>query len=267
MSRDISTDFESFDGHCFHERENKRARLDHANNAPPDDEKTQPYIINDSCEHACGTCDRRFARFEHLVRHERSHDESKSFWCTECTIDFPRRDLLLRHRQKLHVVSPATWQMPSSSRASSTASDREEAANNAGIGMRDLFDSLNGGGEGIGQPRGRTSERPGYSPYDRRSPASSRASSSSSIRTMIDERLEWAHQDRMRSFGQDDPIKQSPFHEYSPFYTGLANGKALESATCGLLLCDCCPKKPKSFETEDNLRCVNHVTLLKNCPK
>jgi hypothetical protein len=39
---------------------------------------------------------------------------------------------------------------------------------------------------------------------------------------MIDERLEWAHQDRMRSDSRDGSPPRSPFHEYSPFYAEFA---------------------------------------------
>lgn len=45
---------------------------------------------------------RSFARLEHLKRHERSHTKEKPFECPECTRCFARRDLLLRHQQKLH---------------------------------------------------------------------------------------------------------------------------------------------------------------------
>ncbi|KAH8599870.1 hypothetical protein B0O99DRAFT_466636, partial [Bisporella sp. PMI_857] len=52
--------------------------------------------------HVCGTCQRSFARLEHLKRHERSHTKEKPFECPECARCFARRDLLLRHQQKLH---------------------------------------------------------------------------------------------------------------------------------------------------------------------
>lgn len=61
---------------------------------PPKTDKPRP--------HVCGTCQRSFARLEHLKRHERSHTKEKPFECPACTRCFARRDLLLRHQQKLH---------------------------------------------------------------------------------------------------------------------------------------------------------------------
>ncbi|KAK0637424.1 fungal-specific transcription factor domain-containing protein [Bombardia bombarda] len=66
-------------------------------NFPPKTDKPRP--------HVCGTCQRSFARLEHLKRHERSHTKEKPFECPECTRCFARRDLLLRHQQKLHQTT------------------------------------------------------------------------------------------------------------------------------------------------------------------
>ncbi|KAF4470483.1 zinc finger adr1 [Fusarium albosuccineum] len=68
-----------------------------ANFPPPKTDKPRP--------HVCGTCQRSFARLEHLKRHERSHTKEKPFECPECSRCFARRDLLLRHQQKLHQTS------------------------------------------------------------------------------------------------------------------------------------------------------------------
>lgn len=69
-----------------------------ANNfPPPKTDKPRP--------HVCTTCQRSFARLEHLKRHERSHTKEKPFECPECARCFARRDLLLRHQQKLHQTS------------------------------------------------------------------------------------------------------------------------------------------------------------------
>ncbi|CRK12965.1 hypothetical protein BN1723_009875 [Verticillium longisporum] len=68
-----------------------------ANFPPPKTDKPRP--------HVCATCQRSFARLEHLKRHERSHTKEKPFECPECTRCFARRDLLLRHQQKLHQTT------------------------------------------------------------------------------------------------------------------------------------------------------------------
>ncbi|PKS13338.1 hypothetical protein jhhlp_000109 [Lomentospora prolificans] len=68
-----------------------------SNFPPPKTDKPRP--------HVCATCQRSFARLEHLKRHERSHTKEKPFACPECTRCFARRDLLLRHQQKLHQTT------------------------------------------------------------------------------------------------------------------------------------------------------------------
>ena len=61
----------------------------------PKTDRPKPYV--------CGTCQKSFARIEHLKRHEWSHTREKPLDCPECARSFPRRDLLLRHQQKLHM--------------------------------------------------------------------------------------------------------------------------------------------------------------------
>ncbi|KAL5395539.1 hypothetical protein PMIN06_005328 [Paraphaeosphaeria minitans] len=78
---------------------------------PPKTDKPRP--------HVCGTCQRSFARLEHLKRHERSHTKEKPFECPQCTRCFARRDLLLRHQQKLHQQG-ATSSRPRTGRREST---------------------------------------------------------------------------------------------------------------------------------------------------
>jgi hypothetical protein len=73
-----------------------------------------------------------------------------------------------------------------------------------------------------GQSRGRTPERVDHTRYSPRPHGVSRANSTSSVRSMIEERLEWAHQDRMRSASRDRSVPPSPFHEDSPFYAEFA---------------------------------------------
>jgi hypothetical protein len=81
---------------------------------PPKTDKPRP--------HVCGTCQRSFARLEHLKRHERSHTKEKPFECPECTRCFARRDLLLRHQQKLHLTTTPSSR-PRGGRRESTSSN------------------------------------------------------------------------------------------------------------------------------------------------
>ena len=75
---------------------------------------------------------------EHLKRHERSHTKEKPFECPECARCFARRDLLLRHQQKLHLTAlPPSRQKPrrreSASSANGTAKTRKNVTGNRGV--------------------------------------------------------------------------------------------------------------------------------------
>ncbi|RDA94544.1 hypothetical protein CP533_2740 [Ophiocordyceps camponoti-saundersi (nom. inval.)] len=98
-----------------------------SNFPPPKTDKPRP--------HVCGTCQRSFARLEHLKRHERSHTKEKPFECPECSRCFARRDLLLRHQQKLHQTSTASTR-PRNRResASGIASGQSRARKNSVAG-------------------------------------------------------------------------------------------------------------------------------------
>ncbi|PNS20504.1 hypothetical protein CAC42_5954 [Sphaceloma murrayae] len=50
----------------------------------------------------CTTCQRTFARLEHLQRHERTHTNEKPFLCRQCDHRFSRSDLLTRHERLSH---------------------------------------------------------------------------------------------------------------------------------------------------------------------
>ena len=86
---------------------------------PPKTDKPRP--------HVCATCQRSFARLEHLKRHERSHTKEKPFECPECARCFARRDLLLRHQQKLHQTSTPSSR-PRNRRESTTGTPAQSRA-------------------------------------------------------------------------------------------------------------------------------------------
>ncbi|KAH6647238.1 fungal-specific transcription factor domain-containing protein [Truncatella angustata] len=91
---------------------------------PPKTDKPRP--------HVCATCQRSFARLEHLKRHERSHTKEKPFECPECARCFARRDLLLRHQQKLHqTTTPSSRPRNRRESASSTAPAKSRARQNS----------------------------------------------------------------------------------------------------------------------------------------
>ncbi|KAL6708602.1 hypothetical protein ACN47E_002583 [Coniothyrium glycines] len=107
---------------------------------PPKTDKPRP--------HVCGTCQRCFARLEHLKRHERSHTKEKPFECPQCTRCFARRDLLLRHQQKLHQQG-ATSARPRNARRESTTG---LPPNPSGRVRKNSVSSNVGGPGGVGNP-------------------------------------------------------------------------------------------------------------------
>jgi hypothetical protein len=105
---------------------------------PPKTDKPKPHI--------CATCQRCFARLEHLKRHERSHTKEKPFECPECTRCFARRDLLLRHQQKLHMTTTP----------SSRPRNRRESASSTATNARVRKNSMATGASGAMRPRANT---------------------------------------------------------------------------------------------------------------
>ncbi|KHJ34854.1 putative dna binding regulatory protein [Erysiphe necator] len=101
--------------------------------------------------HVCGTCQRSFARLEHLKRHERSHTKEKPFECADCLRCFARSDLLLRHQQKLHLAQTASSRPRN--RKDSTASN---VPANTGSGRVRKNSQPNGHGPTSGRPRAKT---------------------------------------------------------------------------------------------------------------
>jgi len=53
--------------------------------------------------HTCTTCQRCYAKAEHLLRHERTHTKEKPFVCPVCRRSFARQDSLVRHR-RVHLT-------------------------------------------------------------------------------------------------------------------------------------------------------------------
>lgn len=101
--------------------------------------------------HVCGTCQRCFARLEHLKRHERSHTKEKPFECDDCLRCFARRDLLLRHQQKLHMnITPSS---KSRNRRDSTVTN---FATTVGSGRVRKNSQATGHGPVSGRPRAKT---------------------------------------------------------------------------------------------------------------
>lgn len=169
-------------------------------------------------------------------------------------------------RERTHKVNKSCQYKPpadSSSRESNYGLESGKAQTTFNVGMHDLFDSLEDQEEEVTQARGRTPERADHSPCNSRccrSLGSSRASSSSSVRTMIDERLEWAHQDRMRSASQARPVQQSPFNEYSPFYAEYGKDKGRVPLRRFTFVCECCPEEPKEFDNDEDLEYAAEAT-------
>lgn len=111
---------------------------------PPKTDKPRP--------HVCTTCQRCFARLEHLKRHERSHTKEKPFECPECTRCFARRDLLLRHQQKLHLTT-----LPSSRRRGARRESASSGAGGGAIRVRKPVANADGGASGaVMRPRANT---------------------------------------------------------------------------------------------------------------
>jgi hypothetical protein len=110
-----------------------------------------------------------------------------------------------------------------------------------------------------GSPTSSSSARSSLADGTRRG---SRASSSCSARFMIDERMEWAHQDRTRSASRDNSFPPSPFHESSPFYADFSRTSSLAPQPRSAYECECCPMTPKAFATEDELRYFSKFRMM-----
>ncbi|PGH02515.1 hypothetical protein AJ79_07628 [Helicocarpus griseus UAMH5409] len=71
---------------------------------PPPQEETTPRkpATKKPKRFQCTRCETRFARLEHLQRHERIHTQEKPFGCQLCDHRFTRSDLLIRHERLSH---------------------------------------------------------------------------------------------------------------------------------------------------------------------
>ena len=91
-----------------------------------------------------------------MKRHERSHTKEKPFECPECTRCFARRDLLLRHQQKLHLTNTPSSR-PRSGRRKSVSSATVSTGN---VRKNSMATSSVAGSHGIGagthRPRANT---------------------------------------------------------------------------------------------------------------
>lgn len=136
-------------------------------------------------------------------------------------------DILLRHSEDLmrrgrHVNdSTTTWK---ASMGPPTDSSITRVFRMPGSDSLENKDDL----ESCEHSRGRTLQRIAHTHHSPRTHPVSRASSASSARSMIDERLEWAHHDRMRSASRDRSMPPSPFHEHSPFYAEFSKSTGSE---------------------------------------
>lgn len=128
--------------------------------------------------------------------------------CSITTMDSVQSPTWTRSRTPERITYTPPYTLSTSGRFDHTASDM--------VGL-DMYRNQ--------WSRGRTPERVTYTPpYTNHSPAGSRASSTHSVRSMIDERMEWAHQERVRSASRGPAHPESPFREDSPYYaeyTGL----------------------------------------------
>ncbi|KAI9683900.1 MAG: hypothetical protein M1829_004235 [Trizodia sp. TS-e1964] len=115
---------------------------------PPKTDKPRP--------HVCGTCQRSFARLEHLKRHERSHTKEKPFECVECSRCFARRDLLLRHQQKLHMITTPPSRPRGGRRGSNSAPAGGRGRKNSAANSSSGFSSSPGAEMTSMRPRANT---------------------------------------------------------------------------------------------------------------
>lgn len=124
LENDLQASDESFAGSTITVNTSKTAAVQFP---PPKTDKPRP--------HVCATCQRSFARLEHLKRHERSHTKEKPFECPECSRCFARRDLLLRHQQKLHqTATPSSRSRNRRESASGVAPGQSRARKNSVAG-------------------------------------------------------------------------------------------------------------------------------------
>jgi hypothetical protein len=107
-------------------------------------------------------------------------------------------------------------------------------------------------------PRGRATQRPEVT----NSSSYSRNSSASSARSMIDERMEWANEERSRSFSRPALELVSPFRESSPYHPDRQKSQyGAWGVPTSLLLTE--PPKKSVFDTQGSSDELDHQEQLK----
>lgn len=199
----------------------------------------------------CNECGKTFTRLQHMKRHGLRHGTDRPHGCP-CGRKFTRHDLLVRHRQTVHHNGAETF-----SRTSGTKWPYQNHEN--------VYGSQSFEASVFGSPihaRGRTA-----------SPVSSRrGSSTSSVRSTIDDLQVEAHRQRSRTRAVSPPVPASPFRYRSAFddeYREFSRtqppvlplpSRYMPEPECSgeSLVHECCPKRDPGHEDLRILEAMTH---------